>query len=217
MTRRALGLTLVAAISAAACLQKDTTSTMYLRRDGSFDWVVLEQNVRSDANDEAARLDEETGYANAVSRGELGTVNGFLALGGDDIRVRWLRGARPYAVMADAHFDSLARVFDRLLSPCGIPYQSVITESDGVTTWSLVADVGVDGERLDARLPDACGRGAGELSDAFETLRIVLESGNFTAATGFTLQGTVAAVMDEKAVEESVKSTGVVELSLSWK
>jgi hypothetical protein len=117
----------------------------------------------------------------------------------------------------DAHFDSLAGVFDRLLSPCGIPYQSVITESDGVTTWSLVADVGVDGERLDARLPDACGRGAGELSDAFETLRIVLESGNFTAATGFTLQGTVAAVMDEKAVEESVKSTGVVELSLSWK
>lgn len=217
MTRRALGLTLVAAISAAACLQKDTTSTMYLRRDGSFDWVVLEQNVRSDANDEAAQLDEEAGYANAVARGEFGTVNGFLALGGDDIRVRWLRRARPYAVMVDARFDSLARVFDRPFSPCGIPYQSAITESEGVTTWTLLLDVGVDGERLEAAGSDACGQGVGELSDALERLRIVLESGNFTAATGFTLQGTVAAVIDEKAIEESVKSTGVVELSLSWK
>lgn len=217
MKRMALLLILAATSAAAACLQKDTTSTMYLRRDGSFDWVVLEQNVRSDANDEAARLDEEAGYTSAVAGGEIGTVHGFLALGGDDIRVRWLRRARPYAVMVDARFDSLARVFDRMLSPCGIPYESVITESDGVTTWTLVADVGVGGERLDGRSPEACGQGLAELSDAFETLRIVLESGHFTAATGFTIQGAVAAVMDEKAVEESVTSAGVVEISLSWR
>ena len=46
---------------------------------------------------------------------------------------------------------------------------------------------------------------------------IVLESGSFTAATGFVLKGTDTAAIDEKAIEERVKTTGVVELSLSWR
>lgn len=215
MTRTALGLTIVVAISSAACLQKDTTSTIYLRPDGSMDWVVVEQNVHSDASDEAERTGEEARYADAVARGDLGTVNGFLALGGDSIRVRWLRSVRPYAVVVDARFDSLARVFDRLLAPCDIPYESAITESGGVTTWTLVADVGIDGKRLNGGHSDACGQGVGELP--VDSLRIVLESGSFTAATGFTLQGTVAAVIDDKTLEEGVETTGLVELSLSWK
>jgi len=217
MRHTTLALAIAAALLTAACLQKDTTSTIYLRQDGSFDWVILEQNVRSDAADEASRLSEEQGYSDEISGGGKSMVNGLLALGGEGVRVRWLRGTRPYAVMVDARFDSLALVFDRMLSPCGIPYSSTITESDGVTTWTLRADVGIDGERLEAAGADECGEGLGGLDDALDGLRIILESGTFTAATGFTLQGTIAAELDETAIEERGKTTGVLELSLSWR
>jgi len=216
MRHRALALVIAAALLTAACLQKDTTSTIYLRPDGSFTWVVLEQNVRSDERDEAARLAEESAYVDAVSRGDIGLVNGLLALGAENIQVRWLRSTRPYAVMFNARFGNLASVFDRTLAPCGIPYESHLTESDGVATWTLRADVGLDGERLEEHDGEGCGDGLEGLTDLLE-FTIVLESGTFTAATGFTIEGTDTAAIDEKTIEERVKTTGVVELSLSWR
>ncbi len=217
MRRTTLALTIAAALISAACLQKDTTSTIYLRQDGSFDWVILEQNVRSDGQDEASRLSEEAGYVDGISRGDTGVVNSLLALGGEDVRVQWLRSRRPYAAMVDARFDSLAGMFDRVLAPCGIPYDSRITESDGVVTWTLWTDVGIDGDRLTHEALEGCGEGLDGLDEALDELRIVLESGAFTEATGFTLAGSIVAVLDEAAVEERVKTTGVIELSLSWR
>jgi len=217
MKRTTLAIATAAALVTAACLQKDTTSTIYLRPDGSFDWVILEQNVRSDERDEPARLAEEARYLDGVSRGELDTVNGLLALGAEDVQVRWLRGTRPYAVMIDARFGNLASVFDRVLAPCGIPYESRLTESDGIATWTLRADVGLDGDRLEQGAGEGCGDGIDGLDGALGELRIVLESGSFTAATGFIIEGTDTAAVDEKTMEENVKSTGLVELSLSWR
>jgi hypothetical protein len=217
MKRISLALALAASLAAAACLQKDTTSTIYLRQDGSLDWAVLEQNVRSDGSDEDSRLSEEAGYVDAVSRGDIGLVNGLLALGAEDVQVRWLRSTRPYAVMIDARFDNLASVFDRLLALCGIPYESRLTESEGVATWTLRADVGLDGERLEEHAGEGCGEGIDGLDGALDELRIILESGTFTAATGFIIKGTDTAAVDEKTIDENVKSTGIVELSLSWR
>jgi hypothetical protein len=119
-------------------------------------------------------------------------------------------------VMVDARFGSLAGAFDRALAPCGIPYDSRMTESDGVVTWTLWADVGVDGERLTHDALESCGDGLEGFTDLLE-LTIVLESGTFTAATGFTIKGTDTAAVDEKPIEERVKTTGTVELSLSWR
>jgi hypothetical protein len=217
MKRITLALMIAAALIASACLVKDTTSTMYLRQDGSFDWVILEQNVRSDERPEASRLAEEARYVDGVSRGDTDIVNGLLALGAEDVQVQWLRSRRPYAVMVDAQFDSLAKVLDRALAPCGILYESRMTESEGVVTWTLRADVGLDGERLETADADDCGRELGGLIDAFEDLRIILESESFTAATGFTLSGSDTAVINEAGIEESARKTGIVELSLSWR
>ncbi|MGE5198628.1 MAG: hypothetical protein ACM3H9_03235 [Rhodospirillaceae bacterium] len=217
MRNAALASILAAALAAAGCLEKETTSTIYLRQDGSFDWVILEQNVRSDGRDEDSRRAEEAEWVEAASRGEQDPVTALLALGAQDVHVRWLRSRRPYGVMVDARFDSLARVFDRLLLPCEVPYESTVAEAGGIATWTLRADVGVDGERLDGGGADACGEGLDGLGDALDGLRVILESGTFTAAKGFTIQGTDAAVADEAAVEAAVKSTGVVELSLSWR
>lgn len=217
MKHTALSIAIAAALLTAACLHKDTTSTIYLRPDGSFDWVILEQNVRSDERDESARLAEEAKYVDAVSGGELDTVDGLLALGAEDVQVRWLRRTRPYAVMIDARFGNLASVFDRMLAPCGIPYESRLIESDGIATWTLRADVGLDGDRLEQGAGEGCGDGIDGLDGALGELRIVLESGSFTAATGFIIEGTDTAAVDEKTMEENVKSTGLVELSLSWR
>ena len=217
MKRTTLAIAAVAAISAAACLQKDTTSTIYLRPDGSFDWVVLERNVRSDETDAAKRLAEEAAFVDAVARSEHGVVEGMLALGAEDVQVRWLRSRRPYGVMIDARFDSLTGMFDRLLSSCGIPHDVGTTEADGVTTWRLWMDVGIDGEGVSRDAPDDCDKGLGGMSDALDDLIIILESGTFTAASGFTLEGNDTAAADEAAIEQEVKTSGRVELSLSWK
>ena len=209
-------LILAATIMTGACLQKDTTSTIYLRPDGSFSWVILEQNVRSDERDESARLAEEGGYTESVSRGDTGMINGLLALGARDVRVRWLRSTRPYGVMVEARFDGLAGVVDRMLSPCGVPYETRITESEGVTTWMLFANVGLGGDRLEEHAEEECGNGLEGLTDALD-FTIVLESGTFAAATGFTIKGADTATVDEKALEEGMATTGRVELSLSWR
>jgi hypothetical protein len=216
MRHTALPLAIAAALLTAACLQKDTTSTIYLRSDGSVTWVILEQNVRSDERDDAARLAEEAGYVDGVSRGDSDMINSLFALGAKDVHVRWLRSARPYAAMVDARFDNIAGVFDRALATCGLPYESSVTELDGVATWILRADVGVDGDRLTHDALEGCGNSLDGLDEALD-LTIVLESGTFTAATGFTITGTDMAALDEKTIEEHVKSTGVVELSLSWR
>lgn len=215
MRRVAFAVTLIATTLAAACLQKDTTSTIYLRPDGSFDWVVFERNVRSDEADASKRLAEEAGYVGSVSNGDHGIVEGMLALGAEDVQVRWLRGTRPYAVMIDARFDSLTGMFDRLLSRCRIPHDVETTESDGVTTWRLWLDVGIDGEDVSRSAREDCDMG--DMSDALDDLHILLESGSFTAANGFTLEGADAAVADEAAIEQAVKTSGRIELSLSWR
>jgi hypothetical protein len=216
MKRTTLAIAAAAALLTAACLQKDTASTIYLRQDGSFDWVILEQNVRSDERDDSARLAEEARYLDGVSRGDSGMVDSLLDLGATDVRVRWLRSRRPYAVMTDARFDNLAAVFDRALAPCGVHYESAITETEGVTTWRLHIDVGPEGSRLVQDGGEECGDSLDGLTDALG-LTIVLECGTFTAATGFTIKGTDTAALDETTIEERVKTTGIVELSLSWR
>ena len=134
MKRTTLAIAIAAALLTAACLQKDTTSTIYLRPDGSFDWVVLEQHVRSDESDAATRHAEEAGYVDAVSRGDRHGRRACSPSAAQDVRMRCCASTRPYAVMVDARFDSLAGVFDRG-SPCGVPTRSGHHRADDVTTW----------------------------------------------------------------------------------
>jgi hypothetical protein len=208
-------LAMAASLAATACLQKDTTSTIYLGQDGSLDWVVLEHNVRSDGTDDETRITEEFAYVDEVARGEHGVVEAFLALGADDVRIRWLRGTRPYAVMVGARFDSLADIFEQLLTRCQVPHEVGITQDGGVTTWRLVIDSGPDGEGLEGDHDERCDDGLDGLSDALK-MRLVLESGTFTAATGFKLESADTAVIDEEGIEMASKTSGRIELSLSW-
>lgn len=216
MKRMLTVIALTAALATAGCLQKETASTIYLHTDGSFDWVVLERHVRSDESDAAKREAEEFAYLEAVARDSHSVAEGFRALGGRHVRTRLLRDTRPYGVMVDASFDSLTAVFDSQLSGCGVSYDISQTVEGDVTTWRLWADIGEDGEKLDGG--DQCGAALGGLSDALD-LTIVLQSGTFTKADGFTLSGSDTATMldDEAGREWLKKNHGQLVLSLSWK
>jgi hypothetical protein len=217
MKRITFALVMATALAAAACLQKDTTSTVYLRPDGSFDWVFLERNVRSDEADSARRLAEEADYARIVAHGRHPVAMAFETIGAYDVATRWLRGSRPYAVMIDARFESLPGMFERVLTRCLVPHQVSLSDAGGVATWRLWMDVGPDGEGLSEPEATDCGEGLDGLIDALDDLHIVLEAGTFTAANGFSLEGTDTAVIDEAALEQAVKASGRVELSLSWR
>jgi len=62
---------------------------------------------------------------------------------------------------------------------------------------------------------EGCGDGLDGLTDALD-VTTVLESGAFTNATGFKLEGTDTAVVDKEAGENAVKTSGRIELSLTW-
>lgn len=216
MTRTTVLIALWAALAATGCLQKDTTSTIYLRPDGSFDWVVLEQNVRSDETDPAKRNAEEHAYTDAVARDQHAVAEGFRALGAQNVRTRVVRGTRPYAVVVDARFDSLTSIFESMLAGCDVPHEIGMTTQGGITTWRLWADVGPEGEKLQGQ--EDCGAAFGGLDDALD-FTVVLESGTFTGATGFKLDGTDKATVDDDATasEALKKNNGQVVFSLSWK
>lgn len=216
MTRTLMTIALTAALATTGCLQKETTSTMYLRTDGSFDWVVFERDVRSDESDAAKREAEEFRYLDAVARDSHPAAESFRALGGQDVGTRLLRGTRPYSVMVEARFDSLTAVFDSQLAGCGVPYDLSQTVEGDVTTWRLWADIGVNGEKLVDG--DGCGAAVSGLSDALD-LTIILQGGTFTKAEGFTLSGSDKATTleGEAGTEALKKNNGQLVLSLSWK
>lgn len=206
---------LAVTVLATGCLHKDTTSTIYLRQDGSLDWVVLERNVRSAERDHAARAAEEADYLALVAADRHAVAESFTMLGGREVRTRLLRDSRPYAVLVAARFDSLVDLLDRELTACGVPHDTAMTRDGDVTTLTLRMDVGVEGEALGGT--DTCGDAWEGLLEALDAT-IVLESGRFTDATGFVVENEDAATFDQTATAPEVlrQNGGRMELSLSW-
>lgn len=205
---------LAASLAATGCLHKETTSTIYLRTDGSLDWVVFERDVRSDEPDAAKREAEEFDYLNGIALDRHPVAASFRALGGQNVRTQLLRGTRPYAVMIDAGFDSLSRLVDSQLAVCGVNYDISQTAEGGTTTWRLWADVGVDGANLAGQ---DCGAAFSGVSEALDVTLILLD-GKFTEAEGFTLSGSDRATLaDDDAFATALKERdGRLVLSLSW-
>jgi hypothetical protein len=213
--KRALTIVgLLMTLAATGCLQKETTSTITLHPDGTVQWFVLEHGVYSDLADPAQKSAEELEYAQSVLTGTHVIAEGFRRLGGEGVQARLVHDTTPYTTTVEAGFDSLSAIFERAIAPCGVPYDIGTTEADGETTWRLWMDIGPDGSRLGEN--DACGAGLDGLVDAFD-VTIVLDSGSFTRATGFTLDGQRRAVIDDKTSDDAIKAEGKLELSLSWR
>jgi hypothetical protein len=204
----------IVTLATTACLQKDTTSTIYLRADGAAEWVVFERDVRSDSKEPVTRDEEEAAYLDPIRRGQHPVAMSFAALGAAEVRTEILRIDRPYSTMVSGRFPSLTAAVSPILDACQVPYGADIRMLDGETTWTLWVNVGPDGA---PDTPEHCADPFEGLADALD-FTIVLERGSFTNAVGFTLEGPARARIDDKAAApETLAATGGrVVYSLTW-
>jgi len=208
-------LLLVAVVPLAACLQKETVTTIYIRDDGSIEWAVLDQDVHSDEEDAGKRAEEERTYIDSIQGGIDGLTKGFRALGGTNVRSLVVRDRAPYATLRSADFEHLNQVWERALKSCQLPHRLELTTDGVVTTWTMA--IQVDLESLQSKSPADCDSEAIEavLSDS-DHMRFVLESGKFLSATGFTMVGSDTAELEEVDSDTIEKNGGLLTFSLMW-
>ena len=213
MRRLIMSLGLSAALVTAGCLQKDTTSTIYIGDDGRIEWVVVDTQVRSDESDAAKRWSEEHQFINDIWAGQDKITKGFKALGATNVRVQVLRDRVPYDVMRSASFENLGVLFVREFTRCGVPHRSELKTTGTVTTWTLAFQVEPEPPDVDGCDKDSA---FDWLSDAFEHLDIVLESGRFTEAVGFKTLAPDKVTLEEMTSETIKENNGWVIVSLTW-
>ncbi len=213
MTHRRWFMAAALAVAASGCLQKDTSSTVYLDPDGRCAWVVIERGVRSDSDTPAERDREERAYVEAIETDRHPTADALRAIGGRDVRTVWLRGTRPWSAAIEASFDTLDAPWDAALTACGVPHTTATSVRDGITTWRLEL------QTPEPDLPDQpeCSAIAEGLVEALEG-SIQLTRGRFVGAEGFDLESADRAVLSKDARSEKAleRSGGRLVLSLSW-
>ena len=210
-TRRILAGLAAAALLTSGCLLKDVTETWYIAEDGAVTWVVIEKDVRSDAQAAVDRQNEELGYYQAVQREDHPAARGFRALGAVKLRTRILRSELPYTVVTEGRFTGLDVIGQRLIATTGLAGTSVIVR-DG-TTWEWTFTV------RDPHAPDAnvkVDEDVTSLMNDLDKLEAVLAVGRFESAHGFDLSSDKRkATFDEDQLKD-VDENSVVVLRLRW-
>ena len=211
--RKQLGIAgvLAAALSMAACLEKETTHTMYLSPDGEVAWTTFERNVRSDGQHTSSRDAEEAEYLAAALAGTNNVARGLAALEPVRVQTRVLRRERPFTLMTEARFDSVEALACRIIAAFRLPGDAYITrEADAVTLHVHLDFRGVDDETENDSPVMA-------LVDEISAYRIVLTDGRFVEAVGFTLNDDKTIATPIGVSDESIKAMGVLDVSLTWR
>lgn len=210
-TKRALTGLAAAALLTGGCLLKDVTETWYVAEDGAVTWVVIEKDVRSDAQAAADRQVEEMGYYQAVQREDHPAARGFRALGATKLRTRILRSEWPYTVVTEGRFTGLDVIGQRLIAGTGLAGTSV-TVRDG-TTWEWTFTVR-DPHASDANV--RVDEDITSLMNDLDKLEAVLASGRFESAQGFDISSDRRkATFDEDQLKDADENSVIV-LRLTW-
>jgi len=204
------GLLAVAMTGAAGCLVKQTTHTIHLSPEGTVDWVVIEREIRSDERDPVARAREERDYLAAARLGTHPVAEAFAWLGPTEVQTHVYRDERPFMVVTRARFERLDWVGQRVLDRTGVPGESRFETVPGGVKWTFVAGP----EPSEEESSDEAGALGALVEDAV-AYRIVLTSGRFVDAVGFTIvDGGSAAVLEEQ--EDGGEEPDRIALSLTW-
>jgi hypothetical protein len=213
--RRTAILILAIAATLTGCLTKEARHTLYLDPDGALTWVVLEEGVRSTADDPADVAEQEAGFLAGARAGEHPVALAFDYLDARRVETRLLREERPYAVLTEARFDSIVDPFRRWLAPLCRWSDVELLEQDGVSTLSVRCvpvedDSELDNEALEALVP---------LIEEDEAYRILLTAGRFVDARGFEIDGSVAVIAGDDGEDDDRTDDDQDEImtwSLSW-
>lgn len=200
----------LAALSTTACLEKETTHTLYLSPGGAVAWTVMERDVRSAEADRAARDAEEQQYLAAVLAGEHDMAAALAALEPLRVQTRVLRRERPFTVLTEARFARIEDLGNAILGAFRVPGSVWLETGPEVTTLRIHLDVRAMNTEEGNDTPVAA-----LFDDELASYRIVLTDGAFVSAEGFALgsRGTTAQPMP--ASDDLPKE--IIDLSLSWR
>lgn len=200
------------ALLASSCLQKEVSEAWYLDLGGQVTWVVIEQDVRSDAQAALDRQNEELTYWAAVEREDHPMARGLRLLDPLRLRTTPLRREAPFTVMTEARFGSLEQLGRRLIERAGWSGTSVLTHTAGVSEWTLtVRDPHTAGES------DRADEDLSALIGDLDRLRVVLTAGRFEEATGFTIGADARVATIALTDLEEGKESPTLVLRLKWR
>ncbi len=201
-------------VLAPGCLVKDVIHTVYLEPDGSVTWMVLERDVRSDADSAQDRAREESDFINAAATDRLPASLAFSQLESTDVHTTILRSARPYSVLTEARFAQFDALMGAFASRLDRQAESTFERHNGEVTWTLT--VPPDSSSPDSR-PSSGDEDINALIDVFDGGRFVLVTGRFTSAVGFELsEDKRAATLRVPDDSQIARGAEPLRFSLTW-
>jgi hypothetical protein len=194
---------LVAAALCGGCLQQEVTESIYLTPGGVV-WSVIERDVRSDKQETAGRIREESDYFLAAAAGNHPVAQALRRLGARQVTTTWLRSERPYSVMTEGRFADIRQLATAIVRDAGAQGDATLVHEGCVTRFSMRVDLNT------ATDPDD--HAADALIAELDSYRIVLTEGRFVSADGFRILDDAVAMPDagKKAAD------GVLTLALTW-
>jgi len=207
--------------SSCPTLVEDGNSDLYLSPDGSVEWMMFHQNVRSTAGTPDARLEEEAAAFDALESGEDQFARGLEVIGARDVRNLILRDRVPFVVLTSARFDAVDGLFQGLFGAAGVSYDvrlesgvMVEDQSSGVDILCNRLLIRHHGEAdFDLDSPVAA------IIFAMDGARINLVEGRFVAAKGFKITSARQATMSWETSDGETKEDdedGETLLWLAW-
>lgn len=208
MKETTVALVAAAMLLTAACIDQNTRQIFYLDADGAVTWTVVQEEIRSDAEDKLDRIREEREFLQAVDRDEHDVARAFGRLGALWVDTQLVRAQRPYVVVTEARFESVARALEEFLLRVGLEAEAHL-EAEGDRMRLTFSYRELEGQ--------AEGSGDDEVVESLisdhETYRFVLTEGKFIDARGFRLEARdTAAVL----VEVDENDEGQAVHSLTW-
>ena len=204
-----------ALVATSGCLEKDVTETWYVDAGGVVTWVILEQNVRSDAQSPLDRRSEENEYWLAVQQERHDMAEGMRELRGEKVRTVVLRSESPYTVQTEARFPGLDLIGQRLIAAIGTTGTSIVRRNQNSWEWTMVVR---DPSALYTTTEPS--DGVGSLLNDLDHLRVVLTSGRFEETEGFELSsdGRIATFKSRESDHRTMESDQpAITLKLAWK
>ena len=208
--RRAFAVVIAAALASGGCLLKDVSHTWYLDQAGAVTWVVMEKDVRSDAQAEADRWNEEETFYQDVLREVHPAARGFRALGAARLRTRILRSEVPFTVVTEGRFDSLEELGQRIISMSGLAGTSVLTRDGASRDWTFtIRDPHAESPRPNEDVMALLGD--------LDTLQVVRVTGRFESAQLFELSADRRVAKLDKTQLNDVDENAMVVMKLRWR
>lgn len=209
MRRLGVIVAVVLAISAAACIKRDSAATWYVDAAGRVTWSILERDIRSDASARGDREGEEARYLAAVKSRTNGAARGLERLGAAQLKVTILQEKPPFTVLTEGQFPGLDEMGQRLITRFGLSGASEVVREGNFWTWSMHVS--------DPKASSGNESDGDELVDLMgDRLTVALREGRFVSATGFTLddEGRIATLAKEDKLLAG--EDGVLRVQLRW-